>query len=98
MESHDFPFRVDRLDLGLLGVAARVGHVNRREDAIFQDKAVLETVNLIGVISYNRAGVVDSFADRERRVGHIECREVAFSTLGYRSFNAKLAGIVRGLE
>jgi hypothetical protein len=41
IKSHDFPFRVDRIDLGLLVIAARVGHVNRREDeAIVQHKAV----------------------------------------------------------
>ena len=36
MKSHDFAFRVDRLDLGLLDIAVPVGHVNRREDAIDQ--------------------------------------------------------------
>src|ERR1700745_2561059 len=72
--SHDFPVRVDRIDLGLLGIAAWVGHVNRHEGAIFlQDKAVFKALSDgIGerVNSYNRAVVVDSFSDRYIRVPH----------------------------
>src|ERR1700756_1971678 len=40
IKSHNFPLRIDRIDLGLLGSAARAGHVNGREDAIVPDKAV----------------------------------------------------------
>ena len=50
--SHDFPFRVDRVDLG----AARAEHVDRiREDTFAQDKAVSGVVS-IDVNSCNRAG------------------------------------------
>jgi hypothetical protein len=72
IKSHDFSLRIDRIDLGRL-----VGHVNRREDAIFQDKAVHVAIG--DVQSYNRTGVVDSFSDRYNRAGHIERREVAFA-------------------
>lgn len=40
IESRDIALRVDRVDLGILGMAARVGHVNRREDAVAPNKAV----------------------------------------------------------
>ena len=42
--SHDFPFGVYRIDFGLLGIAARIGHVDRHEDAIVQDKAMMDIV------------------------------------------------------
>ena len=70
--SHDFPYRVDRIDLGATGAR----HVNRREVAVVQDKAVHIEI-FVEVHSYDRTGVVDSFSDRYIRAGHVEPGEVA---------------------
>ena len=52
ISSHDFAFRVDRVDLRVLGAAS--GHVNVdcRIDALAQDEAMLIAVG-IDVESYN---------------------------------------------
>ncbi len=75
--SHDFPFGVYRIDFGLLGIAARIGHVDRHEDAIVQDKAMMDIVE--NVQSYNRPRVVNSLSDCYVRAGHVKCCENAFA-------------------
>ena len=58
LQTYDFALRIDREDLGFDGVL----DVNRREDAMGQDKAVNDITNYVS--AYNCAGVVDSLRDR----------------------------------
>jgi hypothetical protein len=64
IKSHDFAFRVDRVDLG---VGFR-SEVNCREIAVPTPHEAVKTI-VIPVNSYNRAGVVDSFRDRKSASG-----------------------------
>ena len=73
IKSHDFAFRVDRVDLG---IAARARRVNRREVAFPAPHEAVKAL-VIKINSYDRAGVVDSFRDRKNCPGHINWREVA---------------------